>query len=42
MQKKRKMHLRALKDLKILAISGEFELRTNILHAQQVFNPLRH
>ena len=31
-----------LKNLKILAISGKFELGTNIIHAQQVFNLLRH
>lgn len=38
MQKKWKTDLRELKDLKILTISGEFWLGTNILHAQQLFN----
>ena len=41
MQKNGKCILKNLKDLKVLAISGEFELGTNILHAQQVLNPLR-
>ena len=34
--------LENLKDLKVLAISAEFEQGTNILHAQQVLNALRH
>ena len=34
--------LENLKDLKVLAILGEFELDTSILHTQQVFNSLRH
>ena len=42
MQKKQRYILENLKDLKVLAISGEFELGTNILHAQQVLNTLRH
>ena len=40
-KKNGKCILKNLKDLKVLAISGEFELGTNILHAQQVLNPLR-
>ena len=34
--------LETSKDLKVLAILGEFELDTSILHTQQVLNSLRH
>ena len=42
MQKNGRGILENLKDLKVLAISGEFEIGTNILHAQQLLNQLRH